>query len=57
MSKVTTVEKPAIMMVEDITNDLLKPQVKKDYSGVAEKTNPEEIRLVKKLDRWIMPML
>jgi hypothetical protein len=57
MSKVTAVEKPAIMMVEDITNDLLKPQVKKDYSGVAEKTNPEEIRLVKKLDRWIMPML
>lgn len=57
MSKVMAVEKPAIMMVEDITNDLLKPQVKKDYSGVAEKTNPEEIRLVKKLDRWIMPML
>lgn len=57
MSKVTAVEKPAIMMVEDITSDLLKPQVKKDYSGVAEKTNPEEIRLVKKLDRWIMPML
>ena len=57
MSKVTAVEKPAIMMVEDITNDLLKPQVKKDYSGVAEKTNPKEIRLVKKLDRWIMPML
>lgn len=57
MSKVTAVEKPAIMMVEDITNDLLKPQVKKDYSGVAEKTNPEEIKLVKKLDRWIMPML
>ncbi|THX44383.1 major facilitator superfamily transporter [Aureobasidium pullulans] len=56
-SWVTAVEKPAIMMVEDITNDLLKPQVKKDYSGVAEKTNPEEIRLVKKLDRWIMPML
>ena len=52
-------EKPAIMMVEDIGNDddLQKPQVKKDYSGVAAKTDPAEIALVKKLDRWIMPML
>merc|ERR1712093_308232 len=52
-------EKPSVMMVEDIGNDddLQKPQVKKDYSGVAEKTDPAEIALVKKLDRWIMPML
>ncbi|KAI4845432.1 major facilitator superfamily transporter [Aureobasidium sp. EXF-8845] len=52
-------EKPAIMMVEDIgdDDDLQKPQVKKDYSGVAAKTDPAEIALVKKLDRWIMPML
>jgi hypothetical protein len=52
-------EKPAVMMVEDIGNDddLQKPQVKKDYSGVAAKTDPAEIALVKKLDRWIMPML
>lgn len=52
-------EKPAIMMVEDIgeDDDLNKPQVKKDYSGVAAKTDPAEIALVKKLDRWIMPML
>lgn len=52
-------EKPAIMMVEDIGNDddLNKPQVQKDYSGVAAKTDPAEIALVKKLDRWIMPML
>ena len=52
-------EKPAVFMVEDIGNDddLQKPQVKKDYSGVAEKTDPAEIALVKKLDRWIMPML
>jgi hypothetical protein len=52
-------EKPAVTMVEDIGNDddLQKPQVKKDYSGVAEKTDPAEIALVKKLDRWIMPML
>lgn len=52
-------EKPSVMTVEDIGNDddLQKPQVKKDYSGVAEKTDPAEIALVKKLDRWIMPML
>jgi hypothetical protein len=27
-----------------------------DYSGAKEKTDPAEIALVKKLDRWIMPM-
>lgn len=51
------IEKPSVMMVEDIADDLDKPQVKKDYSGVAEKTDPAEIALVRKLDRWIMPML
>ncbi|KFA60377.1 hypothetical protein S40285_08848 [Stachybotrys chlorohalonatus IBT 40285] len=30
---------------------------KTDYSGAHEKTDPKEIALVKKLDRWIMPML
>jgi hypothetical protein len=34
------------------------PQVgKTDYSGAHEKTDPKEIALVKKLDRWMMPML
>ncbi|KAG5795541.1 hypothetical protein H9Q69_005400 [Fusarium xylarioides] len=34
------------------------PQVEKiDYSGAHEKTDPKEIALVKKLDRWMMPML
>jgi len=28
-----------------------------DYSGAKAKTDPAEIALVKKLDRWIMPML
>ena len=28
-----------------------------DYSGSHEKTDPKEIALVKKLDRWIMPTL
>ena len=31
------------------------PKVEKvDYSGAHEKTDPKEIKLVKKLDRWIM---
>lgn len=30
---------------------------KVDYSGAVAKTDPEEIRLVRKLDRWIMPTL
>ncbi|KAL3956557.1 hypothetical protein ACCO45_009403 [Purpureocillium lilacinum] len=30
---------------------------KADYSGAREKTDPKEIALVRKLDRWIMPML
>lgn len=28
-----------------------------DYAGSAEKTDPEEIRLVRKLDRWILVSL
>ncbi|OJD09418.1 hypothetical protein ACJ73_10334, partial [Blastomyces percursus] len=31
--------------------------VNRDYAGAAEKTDPEEIRLVRKLDFRIMPML
>ncbi|OWY57054.1 MFS general substrate transporter [Alternaria alternata] len=40
--------------------ELMKPVPivgKVDYSGAYEKTDPREIALVKKLDRWIMPML
>ena len=35
-----------------------KPEqgVKLDYSGAAKKTDPAEIKLVRKLDLWIMPM-
>ena len=34
------------------------PTVEKtDYSGAHEKTDPKEIALVKKLDRWIMVSL
>ena len=43
--------------VEFAEEDLKKPQGKVDYSGAQEKTDPREIALVKKLDRWIMVSL
>ncbi|ATY59387.1 major facilitator superfamily transporter [Cordyceps militaris] len=46
------------MVVEDEYPQKPVPQVEKvDYSGAHAKTDPKEIALVKKLDRWIMPML
>ncbi|RYP09606.1 hypothetical protein DL765_008380 [Monosporascus sp. GIB2] len=51
-------DNPALFRTE--TNTVEKPVpavVKVDYSGAHEKTDPREIALVKKLDRWIMPML
>ncbi|XWW92086.1 hypothetical protein V2A60_000008 [Cordyceps javanica] len=46
------------MIIEDEYSQKPAPLVEKvDYSGAHEKTNPKEIALVKKLDRWIMPML
>jgi hypothetical protein len=46
------------IQVEFADDDISKSaQVKTDYSGAREKTDPAEIALVKKLDRWIMPML
>lgn len=52
----------AVMMERAQTHDdePIKPipQVDKiDYSGAHEKTDPREIALVRKLDKWIMPML
>jgi hypothetical protein len=51
-----------VMLEQQMTRDegILKPVpivAKTDYSGAYEKTDPREIALVKKLDRWIMPML
>lgn len=40
--------------IEDFDEENLKTGVKQDYSGAAEKTDPTEIALVKKLDLWIM---
>ncbi|TQV97375.1 MFS transporter [Cordyceps javanica] len=46
------------MIIEDEYSQKPVPLVEKvDYSGAHEKTDPKEIALVKKLDRWIMPML
>ncbi|OAA39207.1 MFS transporter [Beauveria brongniartii RCEF 3172] len=43
------------MIVEEEYSQKQVPQVEKvDYSGAHEKTDPKEIALVKKLDRWIM---
>lgn len=39
------------------TGEKLHPVAKLDYSGAAAKTDPKEIKLVRKLDLWIMPML
>jgi hypothetical protein len=38
-------------------NDIEKPNPEADYSGAIKKTDPAEIRLVKKLDYRIMPIL
>lgn len=46
-------DKPHIFEDEDVEKPV--PKVDKiDYSGAHAKTDPKEIALVKKLDRWIM---
>ncbi|KAJ9603363.1 hypothetical protein H2200_012141 [Cladophialophora chaetospira] len=50
------VEKPSDKHEEYVVDAEGKP-VRIDYSGAHKKTDPEEIKLVKKLDRWIMPTL
>lgn len=49
-------EKPEALHHEDIISQE-KQQQAGDYSGAREKTDPAEIRLVRKLDMWIMPTL
>ncbi|KAL3495508.1 major facilitator superfamily domain-containing protein [Aspergillus germanicus] len=49
-------EKPEALHRED-TIDQEKQQQAGDYSGARKKTDPAEIRLVRKLDLWIMPTL
>ncbi|KAH8199637.1 hypothetical protein TruAng_006167 [Truncatella angustata] len=51
-------DNPALFQVDTNTLEKPIPAVRNiDYSGAHEKTDPREIALVKKLDRWIMPML
>ncbi|KAK1570108.1 major facilitator superfamily transporter [Colletotrichum navitas] len=40
-----------------VLDDEKKPPTAVDYSGAAAKTDPAEIKLVRKLDLWIMPTL
>ncbi|KAF4922841.1 putative transporter [Colletotrichum viniferum] len=48
---------PQFLEDENPEKPIPKTNGKMDYSGAHEKTDPKEIALVKKLDRWIMPML
>ncbi|OTA30332.1 hypothetical protein BTJ68_10759, partial [Hortaea werneckii EXF-2000] len=51
-------DKSAVLQREyTVDEDGKKPLEAFDYSGAHEKTDPKEIALVKKLDRYIMPML
>ena len=51
-------EKPEALHREDtIDQEKERQQNVTDYSGAHEKTDPAEIRLVRKLDIWIMPIL
>lgn len=52
-------DKPKEILTEYISHDDEKAtsQESLDYSGAHEKTDPAEIKLVRKLDKWIMPTL
>jgi hypothetical protein len=51
-------EKPGDLHREDTIDQEKQKQLKDvDYSGATKKTDPAEIRLVRKLDLWIMPTL
>lgn len=53
------VEKPDVSQQENYLDEESdgKRNVNLDYSGAHAKTDPAEIKLVRKLDIWIMPML
>ncbi|KAH7017008.1 major facilitator superfamily domain-containing protein [Ilyonectria destructans] len=42
---------------QEYSSDVFEKRPNADYSGATAKTDPEEIKLVKKLDLWIMPTL
>lgn len=50
-------EKATVRQTSIYDEEILKEKAALgDYSGAKEKTDPKEIALVRKLDRWIMPM-
>ena len=51
-------EKSAAVRQTSVYDEEILKQNKElgDYSGAKAKTDPAEIALVRKLDRWIMPM-
>ncbi|KXJ87573.1 major facilitator superfamily domain-containing protein [Microdochium bolleyi] len=54
----TPQKRPETQIFDDAVSEKQVPQVQHvDRFGSHEKTDPKEIALVKKLDRWIMPML
>lgn len=56
LQPVTTKEQQQMFMNELTHDEKGQAITTLDYSGAHEKTDPREIALVKKLDRWIMPM-
>lgn len=52
-------DKPGVVQAESVNYDNEKQaDIRElDYSGAKEKTDPAEIALVRKLDKWIMPTL
>ena len=51
------VDKHSTAHIEEVKSKMGPTYESTDYSGAHEKTDPREIALVKKLDRWIMPMV
>lgn len=56
LQPVSTREKQEVFLNELTTDEKGNATAELDYSGAHKKTDPREIALVKKLDRWIMPM-
>lgn len=50
-------DKPGALHTEYIVTEDGKEVQAVDYSGAHVKTDPREIKLVKKLDKWIMPTI
>lgn len=50
-------ERTSVEQHEFVMLDKERSSARADYSGAHEKTDPEEIKLVRKLDMFIMPTL